>query len=287
MNIKTGLFLSLLTIASLKIDASALPGFTGKVTSGRVYEWVYEGADATDVATRAYYALHYTPPLFTSNPTQLKELQGLLPSPTWTPGTNPNPSGPTAAQEAAIQETKRQADMAQAEAAKAEDAATKSMAAATKAMALSEAATAQTHATAAQTAATKAQSEAGMTGGDATSLSLAANAQTAATAAQSAATGAQSAANARTGDVVPPTPVNPVDVEKVKKDRQALQLIQEIAAKVNSTPYSGNLKAALDGKAPVQVSTAKRTHVLGKLGKDNVKKGKAVKRAKKAAYRYA
>ena len=63
---------------------------------------------------------------------------------------------------------------------------------------------------------------------------------------------------------------------------EALQLVQDIATKVNATPYSGNLKAALDNKAPLATRSAHRSVTLGRLGKDTVKKNTKAKRNQKA-----
>ena len=69
------------------------------------------------------------------------------------------------------------------------------------------------------------------------------------------------------------------------KHADALKLVQEIANKVNQTPYSGNLKAALVDKAPVSAGTAHRSKTLGRLGKDKVQKDK--KSRVKTRYQYA
>ena len=70
---------------------------------------------------------------------------------------------------------------------------------------------------------------------------------------------------------------------KAKKTETALRLVQEIAEKVNATPYSGNLRVALTDKAPV-TNAGHRSKTLGKLGKDTTKKYKKTtkKHAKRA-----
>ena len=267
MNIKNLVLLSLLTFASLEIKSASLEslGYAGEINTGAVYQWVTKGG--AEKAARAYAAINHTPDIaFSDN--QERQLTALADG--YKQGSIPAEKVKTPEEIAA--EVKAAEDKAAAELKAAEDKAAAEKAAENKAVQDAEAADkaeadrlekeAERQAAEAEAAekaaanATKAALEA-----EAKALREAAEAAAAAAAAEAAKAGEDKAAQEAAAKAA----------AAVSNKDAALQLVKDIATKVNATGYSGNLKDALHNTAPVSAD-AHRSKTLGRLGKDKVKK---------------
>jgi len=87
------------------------------------------------------------------------------------------------------------------------------------------------------------------------------------------------------GDTTPDTGTGTGDTTIPAHQEEAARLVQEIADKVNATPYAAALKAKLNSSAPVS-GTPHRSKTLGRLGKDTAKKTTKKSRVK-TAHKYA
>lgn len=305
MNIKNIVLASLLALASLQLNATTLSdlGYTGPMIAANVYGW------AKFDPAKAYAALHSG---LNFNDAQERILtaaaKGYVPGST--PVTPPVETGPTQAEKDAAAEAAAQkesdlkaaitaADTAKKQAAHHASEALRHKNDAVRLAGESKKAEAQAAATSAQNEAGKAKTEADKANTAATSsatssgynvvaMNDATAANTSATNAQTYATAAQTAVDNIPAPVQPPVDTNPGSGNTTPTGTQhaeAIRLIDEIADKVNKTPYAGNLRTKLNNTAPVS-GAAHRSKTLGRLGKDKV--NKTYKKARvKTAYKDA